>query len=368
MRQPMTAIVERLARRSSRRSRPSSSRARRSSMYRIYRDTRFSENKTPYKTHVAAVFPPRGLPKHEGAGAVLPRLARRSVDRRRHVRAADAAAARRPRAHRRQRQTASRDRRVAGIPPACRRARGRAAAARAARLSQGSPGRRVPEVPAVSRRRRSPAAFATSPRFYGTLLDVFRQVVPLARFLNAPAAARRAMSSADTQFSKAPTPDVLRWDRDRPERRRLAAADDDSGRSRRARQRAERGTRRGSTRARPAGGDDAHRPPARVAGAGRRTVGQRSAAGRRRAAVDPHRRRRVAARRRRRSAARRSRTRSRRRCRRTRGEPTATRGIADGSFRTPDLGRFRINLHHERGRAAAAIRRLPSDRAAASRR
>ena len=35
-------------------------------------------------------------------------------------------------------------------------------------------------------------------------------------------------------------------------------------------------------------------------------------------------------------------------------------GIADGSFRSPDLGRFRINLHHERGRAAAAIRRLPS--------
>ena len=35
-------------------------------------------------------------------------------------------------------------------------------------------------------------------------------------------------------------------------------------------------------------------------------------------------------------------------------------GIADGSFRTPDLGRFRINLHHERSRPAAAIRRLPS--------
>ena len=35
-------------------------------------------------------------------------------------------------------------------------------------------------------------------------------------------------------------------------------------------------------------------------------------------------------------------------------------GIADSSFRTPDLGRFRINLHHERGRAAAAIRRLPA--------
>jgi twitching motility protein PilT len=35
-------------------------------------------------------------------------------------------------------------------------------------------------------------------------------------------------------------------------------------------------------------------------------------------------------------------------------------GIADGSLRTSDLGRFRINLHHERGRAAAAIRRLPT--------
>ncbi len=35
-------------------------------------------------------------------------------------------------------------------------------------------------------------------------------------------------------------------------------------------------------------------------------------------------------------------------------------GIADASYRTPDLGRFRVNLHRERGRAAAAIRRLPA--------
>ncbi len=38
------------------------------SAYRIYRDTRFSPNKAPYKTHVAAVFPRRGLEKHAGAG------------------------------------------------------------------------------------------------------------------------------------------------------------------------------------------------------------------------------------------------------------------------------------------------------------
>jgi twitching motility protein PilT len=35
-------------------------------------------------------------------------------------------------------------------------------------------------------------------------------------------------------------------------------------------------------------------------------------------------------------------------------------GIADASFRVQGLGRFRVNLHRERGRAAAAIRALPA--------
>src|SRR5579863_2175580 len=34
--------------------------------------------------------------------------------------------------------------------------------------------------------------------------------------------------------------------------------------------------------------------------------------------------------------------------------------ISDSSYRIPELGRFRINLHRERGRAAAAIRALPT--------
>src|SRR5437867_10972020 len=41
------------------------------SAYRIYRDTRFSKDKSPYKTHVAVVFPRSGLGKHEGAGLYL---------------------------------------------------------------------------------------------------------------------------------------------------------------------------------------------------------------------------------------------------------------------------------------------------------
>lgn len=37
-------------------------------IYRIYRDIRFSPDKRPYKTHTAAIFAPRGVPKHSGAG------------------------------------------------------------------------------------------------------------------------------------------------------------------------------------------------------------------------------------------------------------------------------------------------------------
>ena len=38
------------------------------SLFRIYRDTRFSKDKRPLKTHVAASFSVRGLDRHEGAG------------------------------------------------------------------------------------------------------------------------------------------------------------------------------------------------------------------------------------------------------------------------------------------------------------
>src|SRR5690348_14586588 len=67
IRQPLLAIVERLAV-DFRGFAPQLVANPKQSVYRIHRDTRFSENKAPYKTHVAAVFPPRGLPKHEGAG------------------------------------------------------------------------------------------------------------------------------------------------------------------------------------------------------------------------------------------------------------------------------------------------------------
>jgi uncharacterized protein (TIGR02453 family) len=36
-------------------------------VFRIYRDTRFSANKAPYKTHVAAIFPLQNTPKNYGS-------------------------------------------------------------------------------------------------------------------------------------------------------------------------------------------------------------------------------------------------------------------------------------------------------------
>ncbi len=40
---------------------------REKAVYRIYRDTRFSPNKTPYKTHISAIFPRSSAVKREGA-------------------------------------------------------------------------------------------------------------------------------------------------------------------------------------------------------------------------------------------------------------------------------------------------------------
>jgi uncharacterized protein (TIGR02453 family) len=64
---PMVAIVEQLAQ-DFRLIAPELIASPKQSMFRIYRDTRFSSNKKPLKTHAAAVFRTRDLPKPQGAG------------------------------------------------------------------------------------------------------------------------------------------------------------------------------------------------------------------------------------------------------------------------------------------------------------
>src|SRR4051812_4581362 len=65
VRQPMIALIGRLAA-DFKSFAPDFISEPKVSLYRIYRDTRFSADKTPLKTHASAHFPMRGLPKGEG--------------------------------------------------------------------------------------------------------------------------------------------------------------------------------------------------------------------------------------------------------------------------------------------------------------
>ena len=67
---PMIAVIEQLAVDFSRFA-PEILASARTSLYRVYRDTRFSSDKTPLKTHISASFRWRGLPKGGGAGLYL---------------------------------------------------------------------------------------------------------------------------------------------------------------------------------------------------------------------------------------------------------------------------------------------------------
>jgi uncharacterized protein (TIGR02453 family) len=184
VRQPMTAIVERLAD-DFRTFAPELIASPKISMYRIYRDTRFSENKAPYKTHVAAVFPTRGLPKHEGAGLYF------------HVSADDVWIGGGMYSPQPAQLVAVREHIAANIrqlraiveSPSFRRRVGALEGEKLTRVPRGFP--KDHEAAEYLKFRHFiagagfPAAFAASPKFYTTMLSVFREVLPLSRFLNA---------------------------------------------------------------------------------------------------------------------------------------------------------------------------------------
>ncbi len=67
VRGPMVAIVEQLDR-DFRRFAPELVASPKTSIFRIYRDTRFSGDKSPLKTNIGALFPHRDLPRKGGAG------------------------------------------------------------------------------------------------------------------------------------------------------------------------------------------------------------------------------------------------------------------------------------------------------------
>jgi uncharacterized protein (TIGR02453 family) len=185
VRAPMIAVIEQLA--SDFRSfAPELIASPKLSMYRVYRDTRFSENKAPYKTHIAAIFPWRGLPKHEGAGVYF-HVAPDDVWIGGGMYAPQPAQLQAVREH-----IAENVRRLRKIveAPAFKKAFGPLEGEKLQRVPRGFS--KDHDAAEYLRHRQfmagveRPASFASSPAFYKQLLDVFRQVVPLARFLNEP--------------------------------------------------------------------------------------------------------------------------------------------------------------------------------------
>jgi uncharacterized protein (TIGR02453 family) len=183
VREPMLAVLERLA--VDMRAIAPELLVGPKSMYRIYRDIRFSENKQPYKTHVAASFWNRDLGKGGGAGMYF-HISPDGVWIGGGMYHPEA-----PQLHRVREQIADNVQHFRSIveAPAFKRS-----------LDGGLEGEQLTRVPrgfpkdhdaaAYLRYRQFlagkeyPASFAVGPKFYPGLLDVYRRIAPLIRFLN----------------------------------------------------------------------------------------------------------------------------------------------------------------------------------------
>lgn len=155
------------------------------SLYRIHRDTRFSHDKTPYKTHVAAVFPHHALPKHEGAALYL------EVSIERVLIGGGLYAPQPSQLFQLREHIAAHHRQLTSIvgSPGFRRKVGDLGGESLTRVPRGFPA----DHPAADFLRRKqflagrtePVALATSAAFYKTVLKTFVEILPLIRFLNA---------------------------------------------------------------------------------------------------------------------------------------------------------------------------------------
>jgi uncharacterized protein (TIGR02453 family) len=209
VRQPMIALIEALAI-DFRRIAPDLVADPKVSLYRIYRDTRFSANKAPLKTHAAAHFPARGMKRAEGAGLYvhvspdevwagggmyMPSSADLTAIRA-HI------AATHPRLH------------TITTRPAFRKAVGELTGERLTRVPRGYPS----DHPAAHYLQFKQflgggewePSFATSRRFYGEVCAVFAAVAPLVTFLNTAlrnTARRNPALKSGSVTNAVPTPD-----------------------------------------------------------------------------------------------------------------------------------------------------------------
>ncbi len=160
--------------------------APKASLYRIYRDTRFSENKAPLKTNAAAVFPCRGLGRHQGAGLYF-EIAPAWVWIGGGMYAPDAPQLQAVREH-----IAANHKRLRAIveSPTFKRTIGAVEGETLQRIPRGfdkdHPAANFLKHRQFLAAREFPAAFAYSPRFYAELVRTFRVIAPLVAFLNEP--------------------------------------------------------------------------------------------------------------------------------------------------------------------------------------
>jgi uncharacterized protein (TIGR02453 family) len=185
VRQPMIAVIERLAT-DFRTFAPDHLASPKVSLYRIYRDTRFSSNKAPLKTHIAAVFPSRDLGKNAGASLYL-EVTPAWVWIGGGLYAPDSSQLQAVREH-----IAAHSRQLRAIveSPAFRRVLGPLSGEQLQRVPRGFPKDHQAAQYLRHRQflagREFPAAFASNPKFYRAIVETFKQVAPLAAFLNQP--------------------------------------------------------------------------------------------------------------------------------------------------------------------------------------
>jgi uncharacterized protein (TIGR02453 family) len=185
LRAPLTAMIEQMAV-DFRAFAPDLSANPKTSLYRIYRDTRFSDDKTPLKTQVSAVFPHKQLKKGVGAGLYL-EVAPSWVWVGGGMYAPETSQIQAEREH-----IAANHKRLRRIinAPSFKKAVGKLEGRQLQRVPRGFD-KEHPAADLLKYRQflagaEFPVSLATSPRFYSTVLGVFRQISPLIAFLNEP--------------------------------------------------------------------------------------------------------------------------------------------------------------------------------------
>jgi uncharacterized protein (TIGR02453 family) len=190
---PMLAIIDRLSHEFTRFA-PDLAADPRISLFRPWRDTRFSENKAPLKTNIAAVFPNRALGRMNGA-ALYFEVATTYVWIGGGIYAPDS-----PQLQAIREQIAGNQRRFEKLiaSPAFRKIGGLKGDT-ISRVPRGWPKDHPAAQYLVHKQflgfREEPAAFAARPDFYKQLVATFKALAPLVSFLNEPLLARLAVTN-----------------------------------------------------------------------------------------------------------------------------------------------------------------------------